>query len=112
MRLRFSAPATLSSARFFLPIAEISKPSTSIWDAAQGANSSSEPVKILITPAGRSLVARTSAKVIAGTLKPPSTSAITELPETTAAAIASIKSINEPEAVTTTTPSGSGIVKL
>ena len=45
---------------------EISKPSISICDAIQGSNSSTFPVKILITPAGTSLVASTSAKLIAG----------------------------------------------
>ena len=46
-----------------------------------------------MTPAGRSLVASTSAKVMAGTASEPGTRTTVVFPETTAAAIASMKSI-------------------
>ena len=57
-----------------------------------------------MTPAGRSLVARTSANDIAGTAKPPGTSTTEVLPETTAAAIASINSRKLSEDAIATTP--------
>ena len=46
-----------------------------------------------MTPAGRSLVANTSANDIAGTAREPGTSTTVVLPETTAAATESMKSM-------------------
>ena len=57
-----------------------------------------------MTPAGRSLVASTSANDIEGTAKEPGTRTTDVLPETTAAAIASINSRKLSEDAMATTP--------
>ena len=83
-------------------------------DAIQGAISSFLPVKILTTPAGRSLVARTSAKLMADKGALVLARIITVFPEVIIGAIDSTNPSSDgfSGATAATTPILSGIVKL
>ena len=85
-----------------------------MWEANHGASSALFPVKIFTTPAGTSLVAITSARLIAGSGALSLARAMTVFP---LAIIGAIPATNPRRAdffgaMKPTTPSASGIVKL
>ena len=83
-------------------------------EANHGANSLCWPERIFKTPLGKSLVATTSAKLIADRGAELEASATAVLPETKIGAMAATKPRSGLSivAMVPTTPSGSGIVKL
>jgi len=91
-----------------------SNPLISMCDANQGASSSFFPVRTLQTPCGRSLVAITSAKVIAESGARELARTMHVFPETMIGAIASTSPNKELSsgAMDPTTPIASGMVKL
>ena len=87
---------------------------TSMCPASQGASSSVEPVRMFTTPPGRSEVASTSAKVIAGSGARSAATTTQVLPVTITGAITltSARSDAVCGAITATTPAGSGDDRL
>src|SRR5581483_12394785 len=87
---------------------------TSMCDAMCGINSARLPVKIFTTPPGKSLVAGISANVAAGKGNFSDAMTITALPLKITGATSETSASNDGSsgASTTTTPVGSGVVKL
>ena len=86
----------------------------SICDAAHGANSEPLPVKTLTTPAGKSLVAMISEKVIAGSGNFSEAITTAVFPDVMTDAIAAMRLSRDgfAGANIATTPIGSGVEKL
>src|SRR5207244_11405254 len=87
---------------------------TSICVAMCGTSSARLPVRILTTPPGKSLVARISANVAAGNGNFSDATTITALPLKITGAMSETSASNDGSSGvnTTTTPCGSGVVKL
>src|ERR1035437_5068500 len=85
-----------------------------MWPAMCGTSSARLPVNTFTTPPGKSLVARISANVAAGSgyLSDATTIAVLPLKITGATSVTSATSEGSSGASTTTTPVGSGVVKL
>src|SRR5216683_7833474 len=116
----FTTRLTLSAAAFSISVTSSSvQPATSIaftsmCDASQGSSSLRNPLITLTTPAGRSLVASTSANVSAGSGLTSGARTTSALPPHSAGAtrLTSPTSAGSSGATVPTTPVGSGIVKL
>ena len=91
-----------------------SSASTSACDASHGPISAGAPVRMLTTPPGRSEVASTSARVIAGSGHSGDATTTQEFPLTMIGATTLTKPSNEGRcgAIAATTPVGSGTEKL
>src|SRR5690606_17814608 len=114
-RLRVSAAASstlVASVGSVTPVR--SSPLTSACEASQGATSATYPVRMFTTPPGRSLVANTSAQVIAGSGSVSEASTTTVLPLTiTGATTLTNPNSGAPGGATIpTTPVGSGEDRL
>ncbi len=112
-RLRFSAAARSRSVTALGGAPQRSIAFTSMCDASHGASSAALPVSMFTTPAGRSDVASTSVRVIAG-MGPRSAATTTHvLPLTIAGATTETRpsSVDCWGATTATTPVGSGTEK-
>src|SRR5690606_4191098 len=113
-RLRFSAAScSQRSARSGSVTPVRSRALTSMCEASQGASSAWCPVRMLTTPPGRSDVASTSARVIAGSGVRSAATTTQVLPVTiTGATTETSPSSGSAGATTATTPVGSGVDRL